>query len=53
VGNESEKRRSGSDSSRVTVRFDDGREATFGRDAIDDLRVGDHVRVDNGRLFRD
>jgi outer membrane lipoprotein SlyB len=53
VGNEIEKRRGGSDYYRVTVRFDDGREETFDRDAIGDLHVGDHVHVDNGRLFRD
>ncbi|HSN20329.1 MAG TPA: glycine zipper 2TM domain-containing protein [Usitatibacter sp.] len=53
VGNEVEKRHGGSEYYRVTIRFDDGHEETFDQDVIGDLRVGDHVHVDNGRLFRD
>jgi len=53
VGNEIEKRRSGNDYYRVTVRFRDGREATFDEESIGDLHVGDRVHVDNGRLYRD
>jgi uncharacterized protein YcfJ len=53
VGNEVEKRHGGNDYYRVTVRFRDGREATFDEDTIGDLHVGDRVHVDNGRVFRD
>lgn len=52
VGNEVEKRRNGDEQYRVTVQFRDGREASFTQDSIGDLRVGDRVRVDGGRLFR-
>ena len=53
VGNEVEKRHGGNDYYRVTVRFRDGREGTFTEDTLGDLRVGDRVHVDNGRIFRD
>ena len=53
VGNELEKRRSDAESYRVTVRFRDGREATFTQDSPYGLRVGDRVRVDGNRLIRD
>jgi len=53
VGNEVEKRHGGNDYYRVTVRYHDGREETFDRDNVDDLHVGDRVRVDDGRLYRD
>ena len=53
AGNEIEKRRaSGEDHYRITVRFPDGREATFTQDALYGLRVGDRVRIDGDRLFR-
>jgi outer membrane lipoprotein SlyB len=38
---------------RITVRFDDGREATLEQDRLYDLRVGDRVRVDRDRVVRD
>ncbi len=53
VGNEMEKRRSDAESYRLTVRFRDGREATFTQDSPSGLRVGDRVRVDGNRLIRD
>jgi outer membrane lipoprotein SlyB len=53
VGNEVEKRRNGDEEYRVTVQFRDGREASFIQDSAGGLRVGDHVRVDAGRLLRD
>ncbi len=53
VGNEVEKRHGGNDYYRVTVRFRNGRESTFNEDTVGDLRVGDRVHVDNGRIFRD
>ena len=52
VGNEIEKRHGGNDYYRVTVRFRDGHEETFDQDTVGDLRVGDRVHVDNGRIFR-
>jgi outer membrane lipoprotein SlyB len=53
VGNEVEKRRNGDERYRVTVQLRDGREASFVQDSLGDLRVGDRVRVDGDRLFRD
>ena len=54
AGNEVEKRRSeDAGAYRITVRYRDGREATFVQDDIAGLRVGDRVRVDGGRLYRD
>jgi outer membrane lipoprotein SlyB len=53
VGNEVEKRHGGNDYYRVTVRYRDGREETFDRNDANDLHVGDRVRVDNGRLYRE
>jgi outer membrane lipoprotein SlyB len=41
------------DQYRVTVRFDDGREDTIVQDRINDLRVGDRVRIDHGRAVHD
>ena len=38
---------------RVTVRFDDGREETLSQDRSNDLRVGDRVRIDHGRVVHD
>jgi outer membrane lipoprotein SlyB len=52
VGNEVERRR-GEEYYRVTVQFRDGREATFAQDSLNGLRVGDRVRIDGNRLFRD
>ena len=53
VGNELEKRRDGDEQYRVVVQFRDGREATFVQDSLNGIRVGDRVRVDGGRLYRD
>ena len=52
VGNEVEKRRSSGDRYRVTVRFRDGREATYYQDDLYGLRVGDRVRIEGDRLAR-
>jgi len=41
------------DQYRVTVRFDDGREDTIVQDRSNDLRVGDRVRIDHGRVVHD
>ena len=53
AGNEIEKRRDGDEQYRVVVQFRDGREATFVQDSLNGIRVGDRVRVDSGRLYRD
>jgi outer membrane lipoprotein SlyB len=55
AGNEIEKRRNdtGSDRYRITVRFEDGREATFDQPSLEGLRVGDIARVDGDRVYRD
>jgi len=53
AGNEIEKRRDGNEQYRVVVQFRDNREATFVQDSLNGIRVGDRVRVDGGRLYRD
>ena len=53
VGNHIEKGHAGNDYYRITVRYRDGREDTFDQDDIGDLHVGDRVRVDGGRAYRD
>lgn len=53
VGNEIEKRRDGDEHYRVTVQLRDGREATFAQDSLNGIRVGDRVRIDGNRVFRD
>jgi outer membrane lipoprotein SlyB len=53
VGNEVEKRRNDDERYRIVVRTRDGREMAFEQDSLDGLRVGDRVRIDGGRVFRD
>ena len=53
AGNEVEKRREDNGAYRITVQLRDGREAMYMQDPLNGLRVGDHVRVDGGRLYRD
>ena len=53
VGNEMEKRHSGENQVRVTVRFRDGREAVFEQESARGLRVGDSVRVAGDHIVRD
>jgi outer membrane lipoprotein SlyB len=53
LGNEIEKRQRRDDEMyRVEVRFDNGGSAQFDYRRIDDLQVGDRVRVDNGEIYR-
>ena len=56
VGNEIEKNRNaengGVDRYRISVRLDNGGSTTYDQDGIGDLRVGDRVRVDSGRVSR-
>lgn len=51
VGNNLQKRND-SDVYRVSVRLDDGSTGSFDYQSIDDLRVGDRVRVQGGQLHR-
>ena len=53
AGNEVEKRRGSDEAYRITVQTRDGRESTFTQDSLNGLRVGDPVRVDGGRVYRD
>ena len=54
AGNEIERRRNSDEGAyRITVQLRDGRETTFVQDDLNGLRVGDRVRVDGGRLYRD
>jgi outer membrane lipoprotein SlyB len=50
VGNEVEKRRASGERYRITVRFRDGREATYVQNDLNGIRVGDRVRVDGDHL---
>jgi outer membrane lipoprotein SlyB len=52
VGNQVAKRND-NEQYRVVVQLRDGREATFLQDSLNGIRVGDRVRVDGGRLYRD
>ena len=53
AGNEIEKRRSDDEQYRIVVRFGDGREATVYQNSLNGVRVGDRVRIGDGRVFRD
>jgi len=52
VGNEAEKRRGAGGYYSVTVRVDNGRSEVFNYEQIGDLRVGDRVRLEGGRITR-
>jgi outer membrane lipoprotein SlyB len=52
AGNQIEKHRAG-EAYRIVVEFRDGRQATFMQDSLNDIRVGDRVRVDRDRLYRE
>jgi outer membrane lipoprotein SlyB len=51
AGHEVDKRRA-DDVYRVTVRFDDGATREFDFERVDDLRVGDRVKWENGEVYR-
>ena len=55
VGNNVERNnnRAGAEYYRVTVEFPDRRTATFAMDSLYGVRVGDRVRVEGDRLYRD
>jgi outer membrane lipoprotein SlyB len=54
VGHEIEKNRNNASSNayRIGVRLDNGGYENFTQDNIGDMRVGDRVRIDNGRVTR-
>ena len=53
AGNEVQKRTRGANETfRVTVRYNNGATETIRQDDIADLRTGDRVRVDGGRIYR-
>ena len=53
AGNEIEKRRRGDDEIyRISVRLDNGSVREFDYERIDDLRVGDRVKIEGGVLHR-
>ena len=53
AGNEIEKRRRGDDEVyRISVRLDNGSVREFDYERIDDLRVGDRVKIEGGVLHR-
>lgn len=53
AGNEIEKRNKRDDEFyRVSVRFDNGASAQYDYNDINDLRVGDRVKIDNGQIYR-
>jgi len=53
MGNEIEKNRRGAaDIYRVTVRVDHGAMRSFDYASLNDLRVGDRVRIENNQLYR-
>ena len=51
VGNELEKRHAGGDLYRVTVRGPNGTHETYVMETLGTLRVGDRVRLANGRIY--
>jgi outer membrane lipoprotein SlyB len=53
AGNEIEKRRNDDEGYRIVVQLRDGREATFMQESPNGLRVGDRVRIVDGRVYRD
>ena len=53
AGGEVQKRTRGSNETfRVTVRYNNGATEVIRQDDISDLRTGDRVRVEGGRLYR-
>jgi outer membrane lipoprotein SlyB len=51
AGNQVDQRRA-DDVYRVTVRFDDGSTRQFDFERVDDLRIGDRVKWENGEIYR-
>ena len=51
-GQVQQRTRGANESFRVTVRFENGATQTLRQDDIGDMRTGDRVRVDGGRVYR-
>jgi outer membrane lipoprotein SlyB len=51
AGNQVDQRRA-EEVYRVTVRFDDGTTRQFDFERVDDLRIGDRVKWENGEIYR-
>ena len=51
VGNELEKRRAAGELYRVTVRGPNGYSESYVMESLGTIRVGDRVRIDNGRIY--
>lgn len=52
VGNQVQKNHSGREVYNIRVRMNDGSMQSFAQDSTDNLRAGDRVRVDGGRVYR-
>ena len=53
AGNQIEKRNKRDDEFyRVSIRFDNGSSAQYDYNDINDLRVGDRVKIQNGQIYR-
>jgi len=52
VGNQVQKNNSGHEVYNIRVRMNDGSLQSFAQDSTDNLRAGDRVRVDGGRVYR-
>lgn len=53
VGHEMEKSNRQQDAYRIRVRLDNGQYQTVTQQSVTDFRVGDRVRIENGRVYRD
>lgn len=52
VGNQVDKNRRSEDMYVVGVRLDNGAYQTYTQESVNDLRVGNRVRIDSGRVYR-
>lgn len=52
IGNNIARNRADNEVYRITVRMDNGTSTQFDYERVDDLRVGDRVRVDGGQILR-
>ena len=52
IGNNITRNRADNEVYRISVRMDNGATAQFDYERVDDLRIGDRVRVDGGQILR-
>lgn len=52
IGNNMARSRADNEVYRITVRMDNGATAQFDYERVDDLRIGDRVRVEGGQILR-